>query len=164
MVRGKNSVRCRFRRAFYNPVKGASSTKFLTVPDHSGGKYALIKRLLASRFDCRKTVDTDTFQDRHHLSVPIMHAFKLPSNMLHGSWQNPIKEWCTVPQCSRFACQDRNIMPWIINCLATTKAAFMLAYRWVHLARADHPSAPEVACWQVTRTPRPRNLRGREAR
>ncbi|CAB4327806.1 Cro/CI family transcriptional regulator [Brucella sp. 191011898] len=32
MVRGKNSVRCRFRRAFYNPVKGASSTKFLTVP------------------------------------------------------------------------------------------------------------------------------------
>ncbi len=33
MVRGKNSVRCRFRRAFYNPVKGASSTKFLTVPN-----------------------------------------------------------------------------------------------------------------------------------
>lgn len=98
------------------------------VDDHSGRKYALIKRLLASRFDCRKTVDTDTFQDRHHLSVPIMHAFKLPSNMLHGSWQNPIKEWCTVPQCSRFACQDRNIMPWIINCLATTEAAFMLAY------------------------------------
>ena len=97
------------------------------VDDHSGGEYALIKRLLAGRFDCRKAVDTDTFQDRHHLPVPIMHGLELSPNMLHGGWQDPIKEWCTVPQCSRLARQDRNIMPWIINRLATAEAAFMLA-------------------------------------
>src|SRR5690606_16306737 len=91
------------------------------------GKYPLIERLLAGRFNCGKTVNTDTLKDRHHLTVAVMHGFELSANILHGSWQSPIKEWGTVPQRSRLACQNRNIMPWIINRLTTAEAAFMLA-------------------------------------
>jgi len=95
------------------------------VDDDGGREHTLIERLLAGRLDCGKTVDTDTFQDRHHLTVAVMHGLELSAHILYGSWQNPIVERRAVPQRSWLACQDRHVMPWIIDGLATAEVAIM---------------------------------------
>src|SRR5690606_6886354 len=56
------------------------------VDDHSGGEYALIECLLAGHLDRRKTVNADTFEDRHHLPVPVMHGLELSAHIFHGGW------------------------------------------------------------------------------
>lgn len=54
--------------------------------DDSGREYALIECLLAGHLDRRKIVNADTFEDRHHLPVPVMHGLEIPAYIFHGSW------------------------------------------------------------------------------
>ena len=71
------------------------------VDDDGGGEDAMLERLLAGRLDDGKAVDADTFEDRYHLPVAVMHGLELSAHLLHGGRQNPVVERSTIPQGSR---------------------------------------------------------------
>ena len=82
---------------------------------------ALIEGFAAGRLDRLKSVIADAAQDLNHLPIAVIAALQLAPDCGHGRWQHPVLERRPVPQGSGFACQNRHIMPWVIDGLAAAE-------------------------------------------
>lgn len=96
---------------------------------------ALIEGFAAGRLDRLKSVIADATQDLNHLPIAVIAALQLAPDCGHGRWQHPGLERRLVPQGSGFACQNRHIMPGIIDGLAAAEDTCMLT--------DDHPVLPD---------------------
>jgi len=83
-------------------------------------------RLRAGGFDRRQPIGQHGGQDGDHLTIAIIGAGELASHALQRRRQHPVLEGRTVAQRARLASQDRHVMPWIVNRLASAIAAAML--------------------------------------
>lgn len=55
-----------------------------------------------------------------------MHGLQPVAHLLHGGRHNPVVERRAIAQYYRLVRQDRYVMPWIIDRLATVEAAVVL--------------------------------------
>ena len=97
---------------------------------------ALIHGLAAGGFDGLEPVIGHAAQDLDHLPVAVIAALQLAPDRGHGGRKHPVLERSSIAQCSRFACQNRHIMPRIIDGLASPEGAGMLANH--HAILPDH--------------------------
>ena len=93
------------------------------------GVDALINGFTASGLDTHQAIIAHAGQDLDHLPVAIIAAAQLASDRGHGRWQNPIFERGTVAQRTRFAGQNRHIVPWIVDCLPTISPSCRMTIR-----------------------------------
>jgi len=93
------------------------------VDDDRGREDVLREGLLTSRFHSKKAIGRDTAEDRHHLFVAVVHAFELAAHGCHRCRQHPVLERSAIAQCTRFAGQNRDIVPGIIDGLIPAKTA-----------------------------------------
>jgi hypothetical protein len=108
------------------------------VDDDGRGEHPVVQGFAAGRFDGRQPVFGDTSEDGNHLPVTVVEPLQLASDRSHRWRQDPIPEWGAIAQGAGFACQDRDIVPRIIDRLAAPKAAWVLA--------DDGLAAVEAAC------------------
>ena len=107
---------------------------------------ALLKGLAAGGLDGHQAIFADAVQDLDHLPVAVVAALQLASDRGHGRWQNPVLEWRPIAQSSRFACQNRHIVPGIIDGLVPPEGPLVLADDRVrHRARTDGASMAHPA-------------------
>ena len=90
---------------------------------------ALIHGFAAGGFDSLQPVIWHATQDLDHLPVAVIAAAQLTSDRGHGRRQNPIFERGTVAQRTRFAGQNRHIVPWIVDCLPTISPSCRMTIR-----------------------------------
>ncbi len=88
---------------------------------------ALIHGFPTGGFDSLQPVIANTGQDLDHLPVTIIAALQLAPDRGHGGRQNPVLERGAIPQSTRFARQNRHIVPGIIDRLAPAEAARVLS-------------------------------------
>jgi hypothetical protein len=98
---------------------------------------ALIQRLATGGFDSLQAIIANTGQDLHHLPVAIIAAAQLAPDRSHGGWEHPVLEGSAVTQRARFACQNRHIVPRIIDRLASPEGAGMFANHHAILSDDD---------------------------
>lgn len=97
------------------------------VDDDRRGMDAVIARFATSGLDSLKAVLRHAGQDLDHLPITVIAALQLAPDRGHGSGQGPVPEGRAIAQRSGFARQNRHIMPRIINGLASSEDAGMLA-------------------------------------
>ena len=88
---------------------------------------ALIHGLAAGGFDGLQSIIGHAAQDLNHLPVAVIAALQLAPDRGHGGRKHPVLERSPIAQRARFACQNRHIVPWIINRLAPPEGAGMFA-------------------------------------
>ncbi|CUX06848.1 conserved hypothetical protein [Agrobacterium fabacearum S56] len=93
------------------------------VDDHRGRADAVIKRFLAGSFDGGKTISRNASEYGDHLPITVVSALQSLADLFHRGWQDPFAEGSTITQGTGFASQDRNIVPGVVDSVATTKAA-----------------------------------------
>ena len=98
---------------------------------------ALIERFATGGLDGLQTIIGHAAQDLNHLSIAIVAALQLAPDRGHRRRQHPVLERGSVTQCPGFACQNRHIVPWIIDSLAAAKGARMFADDGAVLANDD---------------------------
>jgi len=96
---------------------------------------ALIKGFAAGGFNGHQAIIANAAQDLDHLPVAIIAALELAPDRGHRRRQDPILERGTITQCSGFACQNRHIVPGVVDSLIPPEGPCMLAN--------DHPVLPE---------------------
>jgi hypothetical protein len=72
-----------------------------------------------------QSIITNAAEDLDHLPIAIIAALQFASDRGHGRRQNPVLERGTVAQGAGFACQNRHIMPWVVDGLVPAKGAGM---------------------------------------
>ena len=87
----------------------------------------LIDGFTAGGFDVHQAIIANAAQDLDHLPVAIIAALELAPDRGHRRRQDPVLERGTIAQCSGFACQNRHIVPGVIDRLATTEGTGMFA-------------------------------------
>ena len=92
------------------------------VDDHCSRINTLIQGFLTGGLDRWKPVSTNASKNGDHLFVTIDDVFQFATNPFNGFGQNPIAEWCPIPQGARFAHKNRYIVPGVVNRLPPTKA------------------------------------------
>ena len=88
---------------------------------------ALIHGFATGGLDGLQPVIRHAAQDLHHLPIAVITALQLAPDRGHGGWENPVPEGRTVAQRTRFARQNRHIVPRVIDSLASPEGAGMLA-------------------------------------
>ncbi len=83
----------------------------------------MIKRFLAGSFDGGKTTGRNASEYGDHLSITVVRALQSLADLFHRGWQDPFAEGSAIAQGTRFASEDRNIVPGVVDSVATTKAA-----------------------------------------
>ncbi len=86
---------------------------------------ALIEGFAAGGLDSLQPVVPHAGQDLNHLPIAIVAALELAPDRGHGLWQDPVPERRAIAQGSRFARQNRHIVPRIIDRLTPTKGTRM---------------------------------------
>lgn len=99
------------------------------IDDHRGRADAVIESFLAGSVHCREAIGRHTSEDGDHLPIPVIGALQSFADLLHRGWQNPFPERSAVAQSAGFASEDRNIVPGIIDVIATAKAGPMFGDR-----------------------------------
>ncbi len=99
------------------------------VDDHRGRADAVIKRFLAGSFDGGKTISRNASEYGDHLSITVVGALQSLADLLHRGWQDPFAERSAVTQSTGFASKNRNIVPRVVDGVATTKAALVFSDR-----------------------------------
>lgn len=86
---------------------------------------ALIHGLAAGGLDSLQPIIGHAAQDLDHLPVTVIAALQLAPDRGHGGWEHPVLERSSIAQCSGFACQNRHIVPRVIDCLTSAKGSGM---------------------------------------
>lgn len=97
---------------------------------------ALIHGFAAGSFNGLQPVIGHAAQDLHHLPVAIIAALQLASDRSHGGRKHPVLERSPIAQRAGFACQNRHIMPRVIDRLAPPEGAGMFSDH--HAILPDH--------------------------
>lgn len=97
----------------------------------------MCERFLTGGFDGWQAIGQNTGEDADHLFVTVIDLFKSAADLLHGRWQDPILEWCAVPQRTGFAGQNRYIVPGIKNRDAAAKDTIMFTNNGTILPNDD---------------------------
>jgi hypothetical protein len=95
------------------------------VDDDRSRVNALIEGFTAGGLDSLQAVVPHAAQDLDHLAVAIVAAAQFAPDRGHGLWQDPVPERGTIAQRAGFACQNRHIVPRIIDRLTATEGAGM---------------------------------------
>ena len=95
------------------------------IDDDRGGEDTLIQRLLAGGFHSGDPVGGYAAEDRDHLFVAIADALQLAADRGHGGGKNPVTERSAIAKCAGFACQNRDIVPRIVDRLKPAKTPGM---------------------------------------
>lgn len=90
-----------------------------SVDDQRGRADAVIERFLAGSFNGGKTISRNTSEYADHLPITVIDALQSLANLFHRGRQNPFPERSAVAQGTGFASEDRDIVPGIIDGLAT---------------------------------------------
>ena len=98
---------------------------------------ALIYSFPAGGFDSLQPVIGHAAQDLDHLPVAVIAALQLAPDRGHGGWQHPVLERGPIAQCARFACQNRHIVPRVIDRLAPPEGAGMFSDHYAILPDDD---------------------------
>jgi hypothetical protein len=98
---------------------------------------ALIHGLAASSFDSLQPVIGHAAQNLDHLPVTVIAALQLAPDRGHGGRKHPVPERSAIAQRARFACQNRHIVPRVIDRLATPEGAGMFAHHHAILPDDD---------------------------
>ena len=86
------------------------------------------KGLLAGTLDGCDAIGGNAAQDGHHLAITVADALELAPHGCHRCRQHPVPERGTIAQCAGFARQNRHIVPGIVDCLVSAKAARMFCH------------------------------------
>ncbi|OJH51358.1 hypothetical protein ATN81_02310 [Agrobacterium pusense] len=99
------------------------------VDDNRGRADAVIERFLAGSLNGGETIGGNASEYGDHLPITVIDALQSLADLLHCGWQNPFAEGSAVAQGTGFASKDRDIVPGIIDGIATAKAAPMFSDR-----------------------------------
>ncbi len=99
------------------------------VDDDRSRADAVIERFLASSFNGCETIGGNASEYGDHLSITVIDALQSLADLLHGGWQNPFAEGSAIAQGTGFASKDRDIVPGIIDGIATAEAALVFRDR-----------------------------------
>ena len=82
---------------------------------------ALIEGLATGGLDGHQAIFANAVQDLNHLPIAVVAALQLAPDRGHGRWQDPVLEWRPIAQSPGFACQNRHIVPGVIDGLVPPK-------------------------------------------
>jgi len=98
---------------------------------------ALIHGLAAGGFDGLQPFIGHAAQDLDHLPVAVIAALQLAPDRGHGGREHPVLERSPIAQRAGFACQNRHIVPRVIDRLTPPEGAGMLAHHHAILPDDD---------------------------
>ena len=89
----------------------------------------MIKRFLAGSFDGGKTISRNASEYGDHLPITVVGDLQSLADLLHRGWQDPFAEGSAIAQGTGFASKDRNIVPRVVDSVATTETAQVFSDR-----------------------------------
>lgn len=110
----------------------------------------MIECFLAGSLNGCETIGGNASEYGDHLSIAIIDALQSLTDLLHRGWQNPFAEGSAVAQGTGFASKDRDIVPGIIDGIATAEAASVFRDRQSILFDDDSISIGMNLDWRPT--------------